>query len=494
MSELLCEIITILILRIDAKPKVRSMVTRCHMQAIDQGSRITTMFPTNSRHWHPIMEDVAFSDAFELKLSEMTTCLERNDEWHYISMDATMKICLKVMGQESYRASKDRREAAPFPDEIAFRRVLTVRGRSGAVLLLHPLQGEASEHVVAGLRENFTDSQLKQVRHVAYDSPSEKLYGELLAICPNMQSLMLDPVHLAIVYEYGFWNKRSAGSKQLRRILHKCSCRGPNIAAGRLGRYYDGSISRPLQLEENKYREMILDFSMEDQEVDAVLAGLQPNLPFTTRVEFIKCLAALCARYSHEVSRKAAGPNKEIYKILWSACSPDRMEWLMNHIRTRHNVNASYLAFLPSGTSSNEALHAELNSWSRSTNAMHRSTLVLRLRYYRYVKMMQHYLSTQHPLTHVVTAELMLGRSLYRSIWTEEQWRTWCSQQNAEGARKKAALPLCRARESEAALVGEWVRKRPAARRQEDSKRIKHTTPLTVRRRHSIKSAGVKKD
>ena len=182
MSELLHEIITTLIFHIGTEPKVRSMVTRCHTQAIDQGSRMTTMFPTNSRHWHPVMEDVAFSDAFELKLSEMTSCLEGNDEWHYISMDATMKICLKVMGQESYRAPKDRREAAPFPDEIAFRRVLTVRGRSGAVLLLHPLQGEASEQVVAGLRENFTDTQLKQVRHVAYDSPSEKLYGELLAI------------------------------------------------------------------------------------------------------------------------------------------------------------------------------------------------------------------------------------------------------------------------------------------------------------------------
>ena len=305
MSELLHEISTILIFHIGTEPKVRSMVTRCHMQAIDQGSRMTTMFQTNSRHWHPVMEDVAFSDAFELKLSEMTSCLEGNDEWHYISMDATMKICLKVMGQESYRAPKDRREAAPFPDEIAFRRVLTVRGRSGAVLLLHPLQGEASGQVVAGLRENFTDTQLKQVRHVAYDSPSEELYGELLAICPNMQSLMLDPVHLAIVYEYGFWNKRSAGSKQLRRILHKCSCRGPNMAAGTLGCYYDGSISRPLQLEENKYREMILDCSMEDQEVDAILTGLQPNMPFTTRVEFIKCIAALCAKYKREVSGKA---------------------------------------------------------------------------------------------------------------------------------------------------------------------------------------------
>ena len=157
------------------------------------------------------------------------------------------------------------------------------------------------------------------------------------------------------------------------------------MAAGQLGSYYE--------VEENKYRTMILDFSMDDQEVNVTLSGLQPNLPFAPRVEFIKCNAALCAKYKHEVSRKAAGPNKEIYKILWSACSPDRIEWLMNHIKPRQSVQASYLAFLPSGTSSNEALHAELNSWSRSTNAMHRSTLVLRLRYYRFVKMMQHYLS-----------------------------------------------------------------------------------------------------
>ena len=148
------------------------------------------------------------------------------------------------------------------------------------VLLLHPLQGEASEQVVAGLVDNFTEAQLKQVRHVAYDSPSEKLYGEMLGICPNMQSLMLDPVHIAIVYEYGFWNKRNAGSKQLRRILQKFNCFGQNMAAGQLGSYYNGSMSRPLQMQENKYREMILDFSMEDHEVDATLTGLQPNVTF----------------------------------------------------------------------------------------------------------------------------------------------------------------------------------------------------------------------
>ena len=112
--------------------------------------------------------------------------IECSHEWRYISMDATMKICLKVMGQESYRASKERRQAAPFPDEVALRRVPTVRGRSGAVLLPHApqgpslearphsarskwscttsLQGEASEQIVEALQENFTDSQLRAVR------------------------------------------------------------------------------------------------------------------------------------------------------------------------------------------------------------------------------------------------------------------------------------------------------------------------------------------
>ena len=43
---------------IESHSKVRSMVTRFHMQAIEQGNKTTTLFPTNSRHWHPIMEDV----------------------------------------------------------------------------------------------------------------------------------------------------------------------------------------------------------------------------------------------------------------------------------------------------------------------------------------------------------------------------------------------------------------------------------------------------
>ena len=66
-----------------------------------------------------------------------------------------------------------------FGDDIAWRRLLTVRGRSGAALLLHPLQDESALQIAEALSSNFSAKQLASIVHVATDSPSGKLYGEL---------------------------------------------------------------------------------------------------------------------------------------------------------------------------------------------------------------------------------------------------------------------------------------------------------------------------
>ncbi|CAE7313385.1 unnamed protein product [Symbiodinium sp. CCMP2456] len=340
------------------------------------------------------LQDIVTAPIFLKKMEDMNRVLLEQDECHYI-MDATLKLCMKLMGQASYRSPKSVRNEAPFGDDVAWRRLLTIRGRTGAVLLLHPLQNESADQVVDALAQNFSAEQLRAVVHVGTDQPSEKLFNELKAICPSMRSLVLDPIHLAVVYECGFWNKHSPGSKQLRRILQKCISIDADLGQNQWGAFYDGTNARPL--------------------------------PFTTRLEFIRCLAALCRRYPTKVTRKIAGANKQISKILWSACAPDRLEWLMNNLRVRHALPSSYQWFLPSGTSSNEALRAEINSWSRSTNVLHRSTLALKLKYFRstlalklkyfsYIKLLLHYLSVQYPLSHTVSASMMLSRSLHRSL------------------------------------------------------------------------------
>ena len=164
----------------------------------------------------------------------------------------------------------------------------------------------------------------------------------------------------------------------------------------------------------------------------------------------------------------------------------------MNNVRARHHMRRAYLTFLPSGTSSNEALHAEINSWSRSTNALHRSTLALRLRYNHFIKLLLHHLATEHPMTGVVSATMMLGRSLHQSLRDDRSWATWCTEQQSDGRQSKAFLPLANARRNESELVQKWVMKKPSTRQKDVPKRRRRVTPLSVRRIHTLRSSGVK--
>jgi hypothetical protein len=157
-------------------------------------------------------------------MTQMLTVLAGNQEWMYLSVDATVKTCLKLCGQESYRSSKKARNAAPFGDDVALRRLLTVRGRTGAVLLIHPIVGETAHCIVEAFSKHFTSQALAQVRYVASDAPSGRLHTALQQACPSLQCVALDPIHLAIVYEYAQWHKRTVGSRWLRTLLTKAPC------------------------------------------------------------------------------------------------------------------------------------------------------------------------------------------------------------------------------------------------------------------------------
>ena len=421
----------------------------------------------------------------------MTDLLEKNKEWMYVSLDATMKTCMKLKGQESYRAAKQVRDAAPFDDTIAWRRLLTARGRSGAVLLMHPLPSEKSEYVAAALGDNFNSSQLNMIEYLATDSPSSKFYGEMKSICPRLKAMCLDPIHLAIVYEYAQWNKKTTGSKTLRRLLRKfiVPCQQGDTEWSSV--FFTGEDSLPLNRDEESARNAILPPWMPERDARMKLSGLETTTPFRKRIDFIHCLAAICSLHQTEVQRKVTGANKEVYRVLWSACAPDRLEWLMNNIRIRMRFPKEYLPLLPSGTSSNEALHAELNSWNRSTNVMHRSTLALKLKYYSYIKLLSHHVACQFPMSTVTSESVLLARCTQNSLWSETDWSEWCSEQTHQGAQAKSNLPLVKMRQDEEVLVRRWLAKRPASR-SASKKPKQHVTPLNLRRRNTLRSAGRK--
>ena len=78
-------------------------------------------------------------------------------------MDATLRCAARVKGQAHYRACAAVRDSAPIADNDAMRRVLTVRGRTSAVLGMWPIRSEAARDIAKCFSENVDESVLTQV-------------------------------------------------------------------------------------------------------------------------------------------------------------------------------------------------------------------------------------------------------------------------------------------------------------------------------------------
>ena len=193
-------------------------------------------------------------------------------------------------------------------------------------------------------------------------------------------------------------------------------------------------------------------------------------MPFRCRLEFIEALAALSAVFSEDMSRRVTGANQSVAHILWCAAEPDRCEWFFNNIRYRHTLSSGLscsligprdhvsfsktctpaaflvagrkiLAFLPSGTASNEALHAEVKSWFLQTQQMHQGTLCLKLSILGLAKVLPHVSAVHHPTISQLSSQLLLARITARSVWSDAVWEDWCMSCVDNDRRQKAFLP-----------------------------------------------------
>ena len=410
---------------------VKSTWGRLHLRCLESGNELGNLFPTHTRHWWPIVEDIFSSSAVNSLLATLQLAFHNACEYTCISIDATLKVAMSIKGQASYRASKRVRNEACFGDDEALRRVLTVRGQTGAVLAIQLIKGEDAPEVAGCLEQCLPYSSRLQVFYIMSDSPSVKLLQALQLVCPNLKGLALDPVHLAIVYEYAQWRKRTAGSKQLRALLNKVVQHDPSRGTLSWGPLFDGQETTPLTRQEEKWRQEILGWTHSKVYAQRVLQNLDPAVPVLTRVSFIEAVAAVCALHSQEVERKVTGTSKSVRQVLWNACSAQRLEWLFNNQRVRHALSPLQRALLPSGTTSNEALHSEINSWTRSTHDVHRSTLKLKLRIFTLGKQLVHHIATCFPLARQTADGVVLARGVGAKLWSDEAWKADSSGQGA---------------------------------------------------------------
>lgn len=313
--------------------KVKGLIPHMHRRSAERGNHLSSLLPTHVSHWWPIVEDVFNSPAVLLLEKCMFDQLVLHDELDYISVDATLRVTMTIMGQRPPRMQERGAHIAVFVGADEIRRVITVRGRTGAVLAIWPAQGESAAVLTELFRAKLTTEMLAKVRFVAHDDPSALLYRSFRDIMPNLRMLCLDTVHLPMVYEYGFWRSRTAGSSLLRRIMGKFTPRSLDIAVHACGPAFHGNHSRDTDFEEEVLRRHIRESTLPLPRARAVLEKLDFTRAFTSRVDFAETLAALSAVHSDEMSKMVPGPNRVVGEILASAVHPTRVE---HHIKQTH--------------------------------------------------------------------------------------------------------------------------------------------------------------
>ena len=247
-------------------------------------------------------------------------------------------------------------------------------------------------------------------------------------MCPNLEVLSLDPLHIAMKYEQASYERKSPGSRFLRQIISKFSAPGSSLRIGK-ELYYDGGEIPKVGPAEKRARQLLEEGRMQKSEAEALRSSLDSGEPFLCRTEFVLLLAALAALWPDEV-KKITFSGKPLLRSLVRVAEPSQVEWLLNGTRYRHRCSRTTLDMLAVGTTSNESLHMELKRWFGGIHELHQSTLHLKLRIFQMAKLIAHNCAFFQPTSVQIKQRFVLARSaLCKRLWKEAgDWEKWCSE------------------------------------------------------------------
>ena len=342
-----------------------------------EGQLVSLIPRATNGFWTNVMEDLTQSPSLiSYKEGLFTQCFE-NEEFDYISIGATFKINLKVIGQANFHSSQSSRDAAAIPDSEAAYRALTCRGRTGAALLVRVVRSEKASVVAQTLQDALPQHHRDQVRHLASDAPSVEMHRVLQGALPGLRSLSLDAMHIVMVYEQNMNNKKTSGSKWLAAIMDKFRKRDPKRSASSWVSVYEGQILPQPSASVRSMRARLETPDMSYLQAYNHLEQLKPDQPWLSELEFLHAALAHLSMF-HDETAKNTYSGATLHRLIINVASPIKFQWLLNDTRYRHSVPRERLVLLPSGTTSNESLHHELNHWFRETVTRLQAVYIIR--------------------------------------------------------------------------------------------------------------------
>lgn len=162
-----------------------------------------------------------------------------------LSLDCTYKVPLKVVGTH--------------PDDK--QSILTAINLYGGIVLAASATAERPATIKNALEHHFPADVLQQIQFIAVDAVSQKLLTEMQQVCPQLEAIALDSLHVCYnidVLKHGRCVRPAVGGLVLRNIMNKYNMKGAGVD---LGDFYYGQAVRPTS-REKKLVDMVRQSSM----------------------------------------------------------------------------------------------------------------------------------------------------------------------------------------------------------------------------------------
>ena len=277
-------------------------------------------------------------------------------------------------------------------------------------------------------------------------------------------------MHIVMIYDQNTNNKRTTGSKWLSVIMNKFRKVQPTRTAASWGAFFDGSQAPTATPDVRAMRLRLDDPDMSEEASRRFLENINPDEPWLTEVDFLEALVAHASFFWNDL-QKTTYSGVTLHRLIANVASAVKFQYLLNDTRYRHSVDRRELTLLPSGTTSNESLHHELNTWFRETAAclhsqnialrsllsvirirtkahIHKSAFHLKLRLFHFLKLLLHNQALYKPMQQQVTQSALVHRALQgrkNVILPAAAWKTWCSGLTGAGVvPKKATLQVAK--------------------------------------------------
>ena len=305
-------------------------------------------------------------------------CLDRlhdSDEFETLTIDCTVKVALTIVRPTKGDARGASTTASGNVEDYQHRCVLTVKGRTGATVVVCLLRAESIPDICTALEAHLKPAYRSAVKHVAADRVGPAFFKQLKGVFPNLTCLYPDTVHWAMRYESAFARNRSPGSKSLRAILAKLNASasgGPAPEGGHPLPYSGGPVA-PLTLEETRYTNIIGGQRVHEyitaKAAAEYLSQLDLQKPYEGRVAFLKTLACFTVVHAKELV-KTGRLRMSLRRLVMNLASPFRWAWLSNVQHHRRMTPVHRSGLVSTGTTGNEAFHKELR-WAFRQNVRH---------------------------------------------------------------------------------------------------------------------------